>query len=165
MKRDIQSLMPEQINPAWRIGIVASTYHGEIIDRLVDGARAVLGEAGIPEDQVYLHRAPGSFEVPLIGAALADSGAVDALVGFGIILQGETHHARLLAESVTFAMMDIQVRFRLPFAFEILYVDDLTQARERTEGTANKGREAAYAVLHALAELQKIRARKPGGIR
>jgi 6,7-dimethyl-8-ribityllumazine synthase len=157
MKRDLIPPPPRQADPAWRVGIVASTYHGDIIDRLVEGARAVFREAGLPEDNVRVHRAPGSFEVPLIGAALADARAVDALIGFGIIVQGQTHHARLLAESVTRAMMEIQVRERLPFAFEILYVDDLAQARERAEGAANKGREAAHAVLHALAELQAIR--------
>jgi 6,7-dimethyl-8-ribityllumazine synthase len=162
MKRDILARLPEHVDPTWRIGIVASTYHGEIIDGLVEGARAVLREAGIPEANIRLHRAPGSFEVPLIGAALAEAGQVSALMGFGIILEGQTHHARLLAESVTGGMMDVQIRYRLPFAFEILYVDDLAQAEERAEGVANKGREAAFAVLHTLAELQKIRAVQSG---
>jgi 6,7-dimethyl-8-ribityllumazine synthase len=157
MKNESEAAFPKTINPAWRVGIVASTYHGEIIDRLVAGAIAVFREAGIASDNVRVHRAPGSFEVPLIGAALADSDSVDALIGFGIIVQGETHHARLLAESVTRAIMDIQIEERLPFAFEILYVNDISQAKERAEGTMNKGREAAFAVLHTLAELDRIR--------
>jgi 6,7-dimethyl-8-ribityllumazine synthase len=157
MKREIVSPLPEFVDPTWRIGIVASLYHGDIIDRLVEGARSVLQDAGICAEGVALYRAPGSFEVPLLGAALAEAGKVDALMGFGIIVEGETHHARLLAESVTYAMMDVQVRYRLPFAFEILYVDALTQAEERAEGTMNKGREAALAVLQSLAELRRIR--------
>jgi 6,7-dimethyl-8-ribityllumazine synthase len=165
MKSDTHAPLPDRVEPSWRVGIVASTYHGEIIDRLVEGARGVFREAGLPEANVRVHRAPGSFEVPLIGAALADSRAVDALIGFGVIVQGQTHHARLLAENVTRAMMDIQVRERLPFAFEILYVDDLDQARERAEGATNKGREAAYAVLHSLAELRAIALAKRDGPR
>ena len=70
MKQDIHSPLPDHIEPSWRVGIVASTYHGEIIDQLVEGARAVFREAGLPAENVRVHRAPGSFEVPLIGAAL-----------------------------------------------------------------------------------------------
>jgi 6,7-dimethyl-8-ribityllumazine synthase len=136
---------------------VYATYYKEEIAGLVDSAKALLLEAGIEEKGITLHPAPGSFEVPLIGAELAASGKVDALMAFGIIVQGQTHHARLLAESVTHALMDIQIRQRMPFAFEILFVDDIAQARDRATGPDNKGREAAYAVLHSLAELHRIR--------
>ena len=113
--------------------------------------------AGLPEENIPLTVAPGSFEVPLLGRALAASGKVDAMIGFGIIVQGETHHARLLAENVTRAMMDIQMEFTMPFAYEVLYVNSLDQARARSLGENNKGREAAFAVLQSLVELKKIK--------
>ena len=100
---------------------------------------------------------PGSFEIPLIGAALAEQGAVDALIGFGIIVEGETHHARLLADAATEGIMDTQLTYHIPFAFEVLYVKSLEDARARTTGNSNKGIEAAVAVLHSLALLKKIR--------
>lgn len=160
MKKEINNPMPSFVDPDWRIGIVASTYHGEHIDAMSDGARELLVEAGVKPENVFLYRAPGSFEIPVIGSALAKAKKVDALMGFGIIVQGETHHARLLAESVTQGMMDIQVEHAMPFAYEVLYVNELSQAVDRTKGQFNKGREAAYAVLHSLAELHRIR----GGI-
>lgn len=156
MKATTPHDLPTSIDPRWKIGIVASTYHKEHVDTLVDGAKQTLIGAGIPADHVTVHSAPGSFEVPLIGAALAEKRAVDALVGFGIIVKGETHHADLLADAVTHGIMDVQMRYRIPFAFEILYVDSIQQAIERTHGEANKGIEAARAVLHALRELQNI---------
>ena len=149
---------PETVDPAWRVGIVHSTYYKEEIDALAAGALEVLLEAGLKKENVTFHPAPGSFELPLIGAALAEGGKVDAMIAFGIIVQGATHHARLLADEVARGIMDIQVRHRVPFAFEVLFVDDLAQARERAApGEGNKGREAAYAVLHSLAELARIR--------
>ena len=158
MKHSTPSDLPARINPSWKIGIVASTYHGEIIDKMTEGARAFLLDAGLKPENIQLYRAPGSFEIPVIGSVLAKEKKADALMGFGIIVQGQTHHARLLAESVTKGMMDIQVQHALPFAFEILYVDDISQAVERSEGEFSKGREAARAVLHALAEIERIRA-------
>ena len=145
------------VDSSWRIAIVNAPYYKEETDALVAEACRALGEAGIPEENITLHTVPGSFEIPLIGGELARSGTVDAMIGFGIIVQGETHHARLLAESVTQGMMDIQVEYGIPFAFEVLYVDRLEQARTRASGDHNKGREAAYAVLHSLISLQRIR--------
>jgi 6,7-dimethyl-8-ribityllumazine synthase len=147
------------VDPDWRVGIVASYYYKEEMDGLVNGAKAALKEAGLPDKNILLFEASGSFEVPLIGEELAAGGCVDAMIGFGIIVEGKTHHARLLAEQVARGIMDIQIAHRVPFAFEILYVNDIAQAQERAKpGPGNKGAEGAYAVLHSLAELKRIRA-------
>ncbi len=153
-----RSLTPPalQANPDWRIGIVASSFYKEEIDGLVEGAIKTLTSAGIPDEHIMIHRVPGSFEIPLIGAALAQSGQVDGLIGLGIIVEGQTQHARLLAENVTAAMMDVQMKYILPFAFEVLYVNDLKDARTRSIGENNKGVEAAYAVLQSLQVLKAI---------
>lgn len=158
MKREIATDSSIQIDPSWKVGIVASFYYKEQMDRLVEGAQQVFREVGLPDENVTVYAAPGSFEVPLIGAELAHSGKVDGLIGLGIILEGETHHARLLAESTTRGIADIQVQYRLPFAFEILYVNDLAQVEPRTRDPHNKGKEAAYAVLQSLSVLRAIRA-------
>lgn len=157
MQVDMQFSLPEQVNPAWKIGIVHSTYYKEEIDGLTESAIEVLTNAGIPRENISLHPAPGSFEVPLIGRALTHVKAVDALIGFGIVVQGKTKHADLLAQATTQGIMDIQVHYGMPFAFEILYVDSIETARERCFGEQSKGKEAAYAVLHSLAEIQRIR--------
>lgn len=149
--------MPLDINPRWTIGIVASSFYEEEVDVLVEGAKKVLSEAGIAPENVSVHEAAGSFEIPLIGRALAEARQVDALIGLGIIVQGETHHAQLLAEQTARGIMDVQLRFGIPFAFEVLFVKDLRLAVERATGGQNKGKEAARAVLHSLAKLQSIR--------
>lgn len=148
------------IDPKWRIGIVYSSFYGEEIQSMVQTAQAVLEKAGIDPQCITDHPVAGSFEVPLIGRALAEAKEVDALIGIGIIVEGETHHARLLADAAAQGMMDVQMRFGLPFAFEILYVKTFEDAKVRALGEHNKGEEAAYAVLHSLAELKRIRSEK-----
>jgi 6,7-dimethyl-8-ribityllumazine synthase len=143
------------VDLAWKIGIVASSFYKEEMDTLTAGAVAALTDAGIKPGNITVYPAAGSFEVPLIGAALAKAKKVDALIGLGIIVEGETHHARLLADTAAKGIMDVQIAYGLPFAFEILYVDSLTLAQSRLD----KGEEAAYAVLHSLAELKQIRKR------
>ena len=148
--------LPKNINPGWRIGIVRSSYYKEEVTGLTEGARSVLLRVGIPEGNIRIYDAPGSFEIPLIGAALARHDQADALIGLGIIVEGETEHARLLAENVARGIMDVQISYQIPFAFEVLYVRDLEDARKRSTGQQNKGAEAATAVLQSLAELSRI---------
>lgn len=148
------------VEPSWKVGIVASSYYKEEIDALVAAAKETLTKAGIPAGNISVYEAPGSFEIPLIGEALAASENVDALIGFGIIVQGQTKHADLLAAEVARGIMDVQLRHVLPFAFEVLWVENMEQARARCFGEHSKGHEAAAAVLKSLAELSKIGRRK-----
>ena len=156
MKKQDQQRPAASIDPRWKIGIVASSFYKEEMDTLTAGAVAALTDAGIKPGNITVYPAAGSFEVPLIGAALAKVKKADALIGLGIIVEGETHHAKLLAEASAAGIMDVQMEYGIPFAFEILYVDTLKLAQARLD----KGGEAAYAVLHSLSELKQIRGRK-----
>ena len=136
----------------WRIGIIHSSYHKEEMETMVDLTRKTLVELGVPEENVTLHAVAGSFEIPLIGAALAKAGSVDALIGLGIVVEGETHHARLIAENAARGMMDVQTTYRIPFVFEVLYVKALQDAVKRL----GKGEDAALCAVQSLAELTSL---------
>ena len=111
-----------------------------------ESALQELRNSGIPEDHISLHEAPGSFEIPLIGRNLAEKKSVDALIALGVIVQGETHHAEILARESARGCMEVQLRYGIPFGYEILYVDRLEDAEKRSD----KGKEAARAVLKVL---------------
>ncbi len=123
---------------------------------MVEAAKTTLIKEGISEANITLHPVLGSFEIPLIGAVLAEAGQVDALIGLGVVLQGETPHAQYIVGEVARASMDIQLKYKTPFAFEILHVDSLEQAKARVTGEGSAGEEAAQAVLHSLAELKRL---------
>jgi 6,7-dimethyl-8-ribityllumazine synthase len=145
MKKDSPSSLP-RADHSWRVAIIASSFYPGEMDALIASAREALGESGMDDYHISIHRVPGSFEVPLIGAAIAEANTADALIGLGIIVEGDTHHANLLARESARGIMDVQLRYNIPFAFEILYVDSIEDARKRLE----KGREAANAVLGVL---------------
>lgn len=140
------------VDSSWRVGIVAASFYKEEIDALIHSAQECLTEGGIPEGNITIAYAPGSFEIPLIGEWMAASKKFDALIALGIIVQGQTKHADLIAQESARGIMDIQLKHRIPFAFEILWVSDLAHARAR----GDKGREAAMAVLHSLAEKARL---------
>lgn len=144
--------LPPRVSTGWRIGIVASQYYPEVVQALIAGAEKTLRDAGIMASNIRVFPAPGSFEIPLIGAALFAADEADALIGLGVIVQGETHHADLIAREAARGMMDLQLQYQRPFAFEILHVDSIEHARARLD----RGAEAARAVLHSLAQIEPL---------
>jgi len=157
VKKGAEGQIPGEVDPNWKIGIVFSTYYEDEINSLVECAKEILVDAGVSSENITFHPVVGSFEVPLIGAALANAKEVDALIGFGIIIQGETEHADHIARETARGIMDVQTQYRIPFAYEVLHVNSLKEAQERCGDKENKGREAACTVLHSLAELQSMR--------
>lgn len=152
MQSDLtQFELPEYINPSWRIGIVHTLYYAEYIQKMVEGSKEVFTDAELPSNQIISAPVFGSWEIPLLGATLAKDKRIDALIGFGIIVQGSTYHDQHLARETARAMMDIQTQYTIPFAYEILHVKSIDQVPDRVTGTYNKGKEAAVAVLHSLA--------------
>lgn len=138
---------------AIKIGIVHSSWHAKEVKALVASTVKALKEKGVLAKNISLHEVAGAFEIPLIGGELARTQSCDALIGICIIVEGETHHASLLASSVAQGIMRVQVEHSIPFAFEVLYVDSISVARRRLL----KGKEAAAAVLHSLAKLRGMR--------
>jgi 6,7-dimethyl-8-ribityllumazine synthase len=151
MKYALTSPLPKA-DPSWTVAIIYSSWYPELVGPMVEDAKRTLIRAGISEKNISFYEAPGSFEIPLIGAAIADEKRTDALIALGIIVKGETHHADLIAEQTVRGIMEVQLCYTLPFAFEVLYVDALDLAKARRD----TGMTAAVTTLHSLRELQRI---------
>lgn len=135
-------------DPACRIAIVYGAWHREIVMQLVEDARATLIACGVREDRIAVIEAPGTFEVPLlVQRALKEC---DGAIACGVILQGGTDHARLIAESATQGLMDVALSLGKPVAHALLSVASLDDARRRVTGDHARGAEAARAVLQVL---------------
>ena len=138
---------PRQFGPRRTIAIVSSTYHTEYANGLLDHARREL-EAISPGTEVTVFEVPGAFEVPLVVQSVAEAGEVDAVIAFGLLLEGQTGHAKLISESVTHALMQISLRTRVPVIHEVLVVHNEQQARARClEEELNRGTEAARVAM------------------
>ncbi|HEU4679394.1 MAG TPA: 6,7-dimethyl-8-ribityllumazine synthase, partial [Terrimicrobiaceae bacterium] len=93
--------------------IVASHYNNTYVQPMVDSASSEINELE-PGAGVHLVRVPGSFEIPLAVKLVAMQRKFDAILALGVILQGETAHAGLIGRSVTAALMNIGLEFRVP---------------------------------------------------
>src|SRR5439155_19480727 len=77
----------------------------------------------------------------------------------GVIMQGETNHAKNLIRSVTDALQRIAVDYGMPVVNVVLSFDNEDQARERClESRINRATEAARAaakIARVMAELRR----------
>jgi 6,7-dimethyl-8-ribityllumazine synthase len=136
--------------------IVASKFNEAYVQAMVDHAHTELNSLD-PESPVVLLWTPGSFEIPLFVQAAAELKRFNAILALGVILQGETAHATLIAEAITKSLLEISLKHRLPVIHEVLLLQNKDQARERCLGTThNRGTEAARAAVSAARKLSEI---------
>lgn len=137
-----------------RIAIVASMWHTAIMDGLVDGAQRALARAGVTD--VTLVRVPGSFELPVACARLAEH--YDALVALGVVIRGGTPHFDYVCQAATQGLTDVSITTGTPVGFGVLTCDDEAQALDRAglpDSSEDKGAQAVEAVLVTLTALEQ----------
>src|SRR5260221_6925262 len=148
---------PRQIGLRRTFAIVASQYNSEFVNGLVDHARREL-EAISPTFNVVTHEVPGAFEIPLIAQEVALRGGVDAIIALGVIIEGETQHAALIAKSVTHALQQVSLAQHVPVIHEVLLVKNGEQARVRCLGEEiNRGTEAARVAARMVQTITSLR--------
>lgn len=148
---------PRQMMQRRTFAIIASQYNAPYVRGLVGNATSEL-ETLAPGAQILYHEVPGAFEIPLLAQEVAERGGIDAILALGVILQGETQHADLIAQAVTHALMECGLRYRIPVVHEVLLVEDEEQARQRClELDLNRGVEAARVAVKMLEALDSVK--------
>jgi 6,7-dimethyl-8-ribityllumazine synthase len=127
--------------------IVASQYNNSYVQPLVEFATAEINELE-PGAHISLVRVPGSFEIPLAVKLVAMQRKCQGIIALGVVFQGETAHAELVAKSVTKALMNLALEFTVPVIHEVLLLQNEQQAKARCLGPElNRGLEAARAAV------------------
>lgn len=151
MAMDAPDLGNFTIDTKWRVGIVRSLWHGQYTSAFTEDAKKELIDQHIAEENIFVVDAAGTYEVPLLCRTLIEHKNVDAIIAHGIVVHGETHHADLITQSACEGIMRVQMAENVPIINELLLVDDLEQAKERTTGAKAKGAASAKVLLHTLA--------------
>lgn len=135
-----------------RVVVIAASWHQQVMDGLLAGARSALDAAGATVEVV---RVPGSFELP-VAAARAAASAPDAVVALGVVIRGGTPHFDYVCQAATSGLTDVGARTGVPIGFGVLTCDNEQQALDRAglpDSTEDKGREAAEAALATVQAL------------
>ena len=123
---------------------------------LVDHAEKELNTLA-PKATIAFQRVPGAFEIPVVVREFASLAKADAIIACGVIMQGETNHAKNLSHSVTEALQRIAVDYGVPVINVVLSFDNEAQARERClENKINRGTEAGRAAVEIAAVMSEL---------
>jgi len=140
-----------------KVAVVAASWHVQVMDGLVDGAERALAAYGIADAEVI--RVPGTFELPVVAAALAREG-YDAVVALGVVIRGGTPHFDYVCSAATDGLTRVSVAHAMPVGFGVLTCDTEAQALDRAglEGSAeDKGWEATAAALETARVVAGVR--------
>ena len=140
-----------------KVAVVAANWHVQVMDGLVAGAERALAAYGISEPEII--RVPGTFELPVVAAALARAG-YDAVVALGVVIRGGTPHFDYVCSAATDGLTKVSVDHAMPVGFGVLTCDNDEQALDRAglEGSKeDKGWEATAAALDTARILAALR--------
>jgi 6,7-dimethyl-8-ribityllumazine synthase len=135
-----------------KIGIVVSEWNNEITESLFRGAHETLLLCNIKSENIFRCNVPGSFELPLGAQICFEKNKCDAVICLGCVIRGETPHFDYICQAVSKGIMDLNLKFGVPFVFGVLTCNTMEKAHERSGGKfGNKGVEAAVTAVKMAA--------------
>ncbi|MFI5912672.1 6,7-dimethyl-8-ribityllumazine synthase [Dactylosporangium sp. NPDC051541] len=137
------------------LGIVATRWHGELVDHMLD--RAIEAGEASNVDHITVARVDGAVELPVLAQALAHR--FDAVVALGVVIRGDTAHFEYVCQSVTDGLTRVALDENTPVAHGVLTVDSMEQARARAgfpDSAEDKGYGATLAALDAAVALRLV---------
>ncbi len=138
-----------------RVAIVAASWHDTVMKGLLDSAVGYCQEVGAEAEVI---RVPGTFELPIVARACAESG-VAAVIALGVVIRGGTPHFEFVCDAATSGLTRVALDTGVPIGFGVLTCDDEAQALDRAGlpgSHEDKGREAAHAALATALVLRGI---------
>jgi 6,7-dimethyl-8-ribityllumazine synthase len=139
-----------------RVGVVATSWHANITDTMLEQAVLFATRAGATTPTVV--RVPGAIELPIVAQALATSH--DAVVALGVVIRGGTPHFDYVCDSVTAGLTRVALDSGVPVGNGVLTCDTLEQAIERSgapDSAEDKGADAMCAALTTALVLRGLR--------
>ena len=101
-----------------RVGIVCGSFHRNEVERILEYAR---DEASSKNWEVAdVAWVPGSMEAPLALDRMLHREDIDGAVVLGIIERGETDHGLVMGQSVTKAVIELQITHNKPIGLGII---------------------------------------------
>ena len=100
------------------LGIVCGSFHREEVEKMLQFAR---DEAGSKNWEVTdVAWVPGAMEAPLALDRMLQQEEIHGAVVLGIIERGETDHGLVMGQSVTGAVIELQIKHNKPIGLGII---------------------------------------------
>ena len=125
------------------------------------GALETLDRYGVNDDDISIAWVPGSFELPVVAKAFAESGKYDAIICLGAVIRGETDHYNMVANQSASGIASVGRETGVPTIFGVLTTENMDQAINRSGGkSGNLGSNSAVAAVETALLIKSIKANK-----
>jgi 6,7-dimethyl-8-ribityllumazine synthase len=143
--------------PRGRFAIVVARFNALVTESLLSGCRDAFARHGVAGERIDVAWVPGSFEIPLVARAMAETGKYAAVVCLGCVIRGETGHYDHIAGQAASGVLQAGLGTGVPVIFGILTTETVEQALNRAglKG-GNKGAEAAVTAIEMVNLLGQI---------
>lgn len=135
-------------------GLIASRFHGPIVEQLVKGALQTLASHDAQGEIIWV---PGALEIPIVAQRAARTRKYNALICLGAVIKNATDHYEHVCHEVHRGVTRVSLDASLPITMGVLTVHNLEQALERSgDNSQNVGSQAANAALEVVRILDTI---------
>ena len=139
----------------YKISLIVSEWNNQITSKLLEGALETLTRNGILNENIFITKVPGSFELIFEAKKKSKESKFDSIIVIGSLIKGDTKHFKYLCKSVSYAIARINLKSLTPVIFCVLMDNNIEQSIERSGGKiGNKGVDAAYTSIKMM-ELNK----------
>lgn len=146
-------------HPPHRIAFISASWHQDIVSQASQAAQAALIEQA-PGSAITQFDVPGAFEIPLHAKRLAASGQFDAIIAFGLVVNGGIYRHEFVTAAVIDGLMRVQLDSDVPVFSAVLTPRDFHEHEEHQaffrSHFVTKGREVAQACLATLHSLSRL---------
>ena len=141
-----------------KIAIVSARFNEIVTRQLMLGAVETLDRYGVDDDDISIAWVPGSFELPVVAKALAESGKYDAIICLGAVIRGETDHYNMVANQSASGIASVGRETGVPTIFGVLTTENMDQAINRSGGkSGNLGSNSAVAAVETALLIKSIK--------
>jgi 6,7-dimethyl-8-ribityllumazine synthase len=142
----------------FRYGIVVSRFNETLTTALVATAIACLKAHGAEESQIVVAWVPGAFEIPVVANKMAHSGQFDSIIALGVVLEGETLHARLISGTLVRAIAESSLATDIPIIDGVVNAANIKLAEKRClSGEESRGWYCALAAMEMAHVTSEVR--------
>lgn len=140
-----------------KVAVVVSLFNESICENLLTGCLKAFEDGGFASANVKVFRVAGAFELPFMIKKIALTKKYAGVVALGCVIRGETPHFEYVSQAASLGCLQASLDALCPVAFGVITVHHLAQALERSgPNDLNKGREAAFALLATLTQLETV---------
>ena len=144
-----------------KIAIVSARFNEIVTRQLMLGAVETLDRYGVDDDDISIAWVPGSFELPVVAKAFAESGKYDAIICLGAVIRGETDHYNMVANQSANGIASVGRETGVPTIFGVLTTENMDQAINRSGGkSGNLGSNSAVAAVETALLIKSIKSDK-----